>query len=376
LPLPLISDAPLPDVAPDVVLDVAAGVAPGSKQLIDRLSADGRLPLGDFETLLSSPSDEDRAYARDRAAHVARRQFGNRVFVRGLIEFSSHCRQDCLYCGIRKSNRDAERYRLSPDDILACCAEGYRLGYRTFVLQSGEDARYPTEVVADIVRRIRAAYPDCAITLSIGQHSAAAYQQFFDAGANRFLLRHETADSEHYGRLHTAGQTLESRLACLSDLKEIGFQTGAGFMVGSPFQTVHHLAKDLVFLSEFRPHMVGIGPFLPHHRTPFGDQPAGSVDLTLFILSLVRLMLPTVLLPATTALGTAQTGARDAGIQAGANVVMLNLSPPEQRPKYLLYDNKPVSGDVFEMTEAVRRSLRRIGYDIVVDRGDHPKEIR
>ena len=368
MPLHLISEAPVPDVA--------AGVNPGSKRLIDRLSADGRLPVGDFETLLSSPSDEDRAYARDRAAAVAQRQFGYRVFVRGLIEFSSHCRKDCLYCGIRRSNRDAERYRLSPDEILACCAEGYRLGYRTFVLQSGEDGWFTTEVVTDIVRRIRAAYPDCAITLSIGERSTAAYQQFFDAGADRFLLRHETADSEHYARLHTAGQTLESRLACLSDLKRIGFQTGAGFMVGSPFQTVHHLAKDLVYLSELRPHMVGIGPFLPHHRTPFGDQPAGSVDLTLFILSLVRLMLPTVLLPATTALGVARTGGREAGIQAGANVVMLNLSPSEQRPKYLLYDNKPVSGEVFEMTDAVRRSLARIGYDVVVDRGDHPKEIR
>jgi len=368
LPLPLISDAPVSDVTPDV--------APGSKRLIDRLSADGRLPLADVETLLSSASAEDRVYARDRAADVAQRQFGNRVFVRGLIEFSSHCRKDCLYCGIRKSNREAERYRLSPEQILACCAEGYRLGYRTFVLQSGEDAWYTTEVITDIVRRIRAAYPDCAITLSIGERSTEAYQQFFDAGADRFLLRHETADSEHYGLLHTTGQTLQSRLACLSALKEIGFQTGAGFMVGSPFQTVHHLAKDLVFLSELRPHMVGIGPFLPHHRTPFADQPAGSVDLTLFILSLVRLMLPTVLLPATTALGTARSGGREAGIQAGANVVMLNLSPADLRPKYLLYDNKPVSGDVAEMTEAVRRSLSRIGYDIVVDRGDHPKEIR
>ncbi|WP_024285535.1 [FeFe] hydrogenase H-cluster radical SAM maturase HydE [Cellulomonas sp. KRMCY2] len=368
MPLPLISERPLPGAPADVT--------GARRQLIDRLSADGRLPLGDWETLLSSPSQEDRAYARDRAAEVARSQFGNRVFVRGLIEFSSHCRQDCLYCGIRKSNRDAERYRLSPDEILACCAEGYRLGYRTFVLQSGEDARYTTEVVTDIVRRIRAAYPDCAITLSIGERSRAAYQQFFDAGANRFLLRHETADSEHYDRLHPAGRTLESRLACLSDLKEIGFQTGAGFMVGSPFQTVNHLAKDLVLLSELRPHMVGIGPFLPHHRTPFADQPAGSVDLTLFILSLVRLMLPTVLLPSTTALGTARAGARESGIQAGANVVMLNLSPPEQRPKYLLYDNKPVSGEVVEMTEAVRRSLGRIGYEMVVDRGDHPEAAR
>jgi biotin synthase len=347
-----------------------------TRLLIDRLSAEGRLPLDDLETLITAPSDDDRAYARERAAQVAHRHFGNRVFVRGLIEFSNHCRQDCLYCGIRKSNREAERYRLSGDDILACCAEGYRLGYRTFVLQSGEDARFSTEVMTEIVGRIRAAYPDCAITLSIGERGRQAYQSFFDAGADRFLLRHESADAEHYSRLHPEGQTLASRMACLADLKEIGFQTGAGFMVGSPFQTVRNLAQDLAFLSEFRPHMVGIGPFLPHHRTPFADRPAGAVDLTLFLLSLVRLMLPTVLLPSTTALGTARAGGREAGIEAGANVIMLNLSPSDVRPQYLLYDNKSVSGEICEMTDAARQSLARIGYDIVVDRGDHPEEIR
>lgn len=365
MPLPLISEPALS------VASTATG-----RQLVDRLSVDGRLSLDEFEALLSRATDADRAYAREAAVEVAHRHFGNRVFVRGLIEFSNHCRQDCLYCGIRKSNRDAERYRLSADDILRCCETGYALGYRTFVLQSGEDARYTTDVMTDIVRRIRAAYPDCAITLSIGERSREAYQQFFDAGANRFLLRHETATADHYARLHPEGQTLATRLRALSDLKEIGFQTGAGFMVGSPFQTLRNVAQDLVFLSELQPHMVGVGPFLPHRTTPFHDHPAGSVDLTLFILSLVRLMLPTVLLPSTTALGTARAGAREAGIQAGANVVMLNLSPSQLRPKYLLYDNKPVSGEVAEMTEATRASLARIGYDIVVDRGDHPEAAR
>ncbi len=341
--------------------------------LIDELAADGRLAHDGLVALISGATEADREYARGRAAAVAHEHFGNRVFVRGLIEFSNHCRQDCLYCGIRKSNREAERYRLDADQILACCAEGYALGYRTFVLQSGEDAWYTTDLVVDVVSRIRTAYPDCAITLSIGERGRDAYQRFHDAGADRFLLRHETATSEHFAQLHPPSQVLATRLRCLRDLKEIGFQTGAGFMVGSPFQTSDHLAADLELLAELRPHMVGIGPFLPHRRTPFGDRPAGSVDLTLFLLSLVRLMLPTVLMPATTALGTARPGAREQGIQAGANVLMLNLSPQAQRPKYLLYDNKAVTGEVAENTRAVQRSLERIGYQMVVDRGDHPE---
>jgi biotin synthase len=351
-------------------------LAPGHTRcadLVDELSATGRLAHDELVALVTGATEADREYARRRAAAVAQQHFGNRVFVRGLIEFSNHCRQDCLYCGIRKGNREAERYRLDADQILDCCAQGYALGYRTFVLQSGEDAWYATDVVVDIVSRIRAAYPDCAITLSIGERGREAYQRFFDAGADRYLLRHETATSEHYARLHPAGQALSTRLECLRDLKEIGFQTGAGFMVGSPFQTPDHLAADLELLADLRPHMVGIGPFLPHHQTPFGDRPAGDVDLTLFLLSLVRLMLPTVLLPSTTALGTARPGGREQGIQAGANVLMLNLSPQDLRAKYLLYDNKAVTGEVAEMTHAVQRSLERIGYTMVVDRGDHPE---
>lgn len=341
--------------------------------LVDELAEQGRLTRAGFVALVADATGADREYARRRAVAVQHQHYGNRVFVRGLIEFSNHCRQDCLYCGIRKSNHDAERYRLDAEQILDCCAQGYALGYRTFVLQSGEDAWYTTDVVVDIVSRIRAAYPDCAITLSIGERGRDAYQRFFDAGANRFLLRHETATAEHFARLHPPSQGLTTRLACLRDLKEIGFQVGAGFMVGSPFQTPEHLAADLALLADLRPHMVGIGPFLPHRRTPFGDRPAGSVDLSLFLLSLVRLMLPTVLMPSTTALETARPGAREQGIQAGANVLMLNVSPRAQRPKYLLYDNKSVTGEVAENTRAVQRSLERIGYQMVVDRGDHPE---
>ncbi len=344
--------------------------------LVDRLGDGDTLPRADLTTLIASASATDREYTRHRAVAVAREHFGHRVFVRGLIEFSNHCRQDCLYCGIRKSNREVERYRLDPEQILDCCAQGYALGYRTFVLQSGEDARYTTAVVVDIVSRIRASYPDCAITLSVGERGRDAYQQFFDAGADRYLLRHETATADHYARLHPPGQALATRLRALRDLKEIGFQTGAGFMVGSPFQSPEHLAADLLLLGDLRPHMVGIGPFLPHRRTPFGAQPPGSVDLTLFMLSLVRLMLPTALMPSTTALGTARHGGREQGILAGANVLMLNLSPQSERSKYLLYDNKTTTGEVVEATDEVRRSLALIGYSMVVDRGDHPEVSR
>lgn len=364
-----------PGAALEPVPVAPAEVRSRCTDLVDRLADDGRLDRDAFVTLISRSTPADQEYARRRAVAVARQVFGNRVFVRGLIEFSNHCRQDCLYCGIRKGNRDVERYRLDADEILRCCAAGHALGYRTFVLQSGEDAWYTTDVVVDIVSRIRAAHPDCAITLSIGERGREAYQRFFDAGADRFLLRHETATSEHYARLHPPGQVLATRLRCLADLREIGFQTGAGFMVGSPFQTPDHLAADLELLADLRPHMVGIGPFLPHRDTPFGDRPPGSVDLTLFLLSLVRLMLPTVLLPSTTALGTARPGAREQGIQAGANVLMLNLGPQDLRAKYLLYDNKSVSGEVAEMTHAVQRSLERIGYTMVVDRGDHPEVV-
>ncbi|MBO9553345.1 [FeFe] hydrogenase H-cluster radical SAM maturase HydE [Cellulomonas sp.] len=370
--MPLRQTAELRALEPTPVPSVRSRCA----DLIDTLADGCRLGRDGLVTLITSATAADQEHARRRAVAVAHEHFGNRVFVRGLIEFSNHCRQDCLYCGIRKGNRAVERYRLDAEQILRCCAQGYSLGYRTFVLQSGEDAWYTTDVVVDIVSRIRAAYPDCAITLSIGERGREAYQRFLDAGADRFLLRHETATADHYAQLHPPSQQLATRLRCLADLKEIGFQTGAGFMVGSPFQTPEHLAADLALLAELRPHMVGIGPFLPHRSTPFGDRSAGSVDLTLFLLSLVRLMLPTVLLPSTTALGTARPGAREQGIQAGANVLMLNLSPQDQRAKYLLYDGKSVSGEVAEMTHAVQRSLERIGYTMVVDRGDHPEVAR
>lgn len=368
---------PAADPDAPAVTPLRAGVpTSGNTARIDRLAAGERLDTDELQHLLTTASHADRAHAHAAARDVARRHFGGAVYVRGLIEFSNHCRQDCLYCGIRKSNRSVERYRLDADAILARCALGHRLGHRTFVLQSGEDARYSASTLVDLVARIRANHPDCAITLSIGERGRATYQRLFDAGADRFLLRHETADAAHYGRLHPTGQVLDSRLRCLADLKEIGYQVGAGFMVGSPLQTMRNIAQDLTFLADFRPHMVGVGPFLPHRDTPFRRHPPGSVQLTLLVLSLVRLLLPTVLLPATTALGATGAGAREAGIRAGANVVMLNLTPQQVRAQYLLYDGKPVDEDVVAQTEALRRSLSRIGHEFTVGRGDHLEEAR
>lgn len=340
-------------------------------ELIDRLARVHSLEPAEYEELVRAFSPEVAAYAADRAAEERRRVYGADVYIRGLIEISSYCKNDCLYCGLRRSNRSAERYRLSAEDILACCAAGYNVGFRTFVLQGGEDAAFTDEVTCDIVRAIKVAHPDCAVTLSLGERSRASYQALFDAGADRYLLRHETADSEHYARLHPAELSWEHRMNCLRDLRDIGYQVGCGFMVGSPYQTAAALAADLKFVETFRPAMVGIGPFIPHHATPFAREPAGLVDLTCYLLSLLRLIDPALLLPATTALGTLDANGRECGICAGANVVMPNLSPTDVRQKYELYDKKAHAGsEAAEGLAELRRRMEAIGYRVVIDRGD------
>jgi biotin synthase len=302
---------------------------------------------------------------------VRQEHYGHDVYLRGLIEFTNYCRNDCYYCGIRRSNRNASRYRLTKEQILCCCEEGYGLGFRTFVLQGGEDGYYTDELLVGIIKEIKARYPDCALTLSIGERSYESYKALYDAGADRYLLRHETADPVHYGRLHPPSLTLEARKKCLADLKKIGYQVGSGFMVGSPGQTPEQLAKDLLYLYELQPQMVGIGPFIPHHDTPFASEQGGTARLTLFLLGLIRLMLPAALLPATTALGTIDPVGREKGILAGANVVMPNLSPREVRDKYLLYDNKICTGDeAAECRHCLEGRINGVGYRIVVDRGD------
>lgn len=345
------------------------------KELIERLERERDLTNAEFAVLLDQSSGADRDFLFERARAVRDAHYGRKVYIRGLIELTNYCKNDCLYCGIRKSNVSCERYRLTKEQILSCCESGYALGFRTFVLQGGEDGWYTDERMTDIVRAMRQAYPDCAITLSLGERGRESFKRLYDAGANRYLLRHETADEAHYARLHPASMTLTQRLQCLRDLKAIGFQTGAGFMVGSPYQTTECIVRDFRFLQELKPQMVGLGPFIPHHATPFKDFPAGSTERTLLCLSIVRLLLPNVLLPATTALATIDGDGRIKGMNAGCNVVMPNLSPLEDRSKYLLYDNKASSGEeAAESLRALREHLAAAGYEVVIDRGDYKGE--
>lgn len=345
------------------------------KELIERLERERDLTNAEFAVLLDQSSGADRDFLFERARAVRDAHYGRKVYIRGLIELTNYCKNDCLYCGIRKSNVSCERYRLTKEQILSCCESGYALGFRTFVLQGGEDGWYTDERMTDIVRAIRQAYPDCAITLSLGERGRESFKRLYDAGANRYLLRHETADEAHYARLHPVSMTLTHRLQCLRDLKEIGFQTGAGIMVGSPYQTTECIVRDFRFLQELKPQMVGLGPFIPHHATPLKDFPAGSTERTLLCLSIVRLLLPNVLLPATTALATIDGDGRIKGMNAGCNVVMPNLSPMEDRSKYLLYDNKASSGEeAAESLRALREHLAAAGYEVVIDRGDYKGE--
>ena len=314
-------------------------------ELIDRLANNHALSLEEYEYLIKNRNPEVVQYAKQKAVTIRKQIFGNKVYIRGLIEISNICKNDCLYCGIRCSNKTCERYRLSEEDILECCEEGYQLGFHTFVLQGGEDAYFSDDVLCHLLETMKSKYPDCAITLSLGERSKESYVRLFQAGANRYLLRHETADQHHYQKLHPSYMSYENRMKCLYTLKEIGYQTGCGFMVGSPYQDEKMLAKDLKFIEEFHPQMCGIGPFIPHNATPFKDMRAGSVDLTCYLLSLIRLIYPSILLPSTTALGTIDTQGTEKGIQAGANVIMPNLSPLSVRKKYELYNHKKHTGE-------------------------------
>lgn len=337
------------------------------------LERDEYIMLIDYFKQLTGTMDQDPVYQKLSALAVetAKKHFSNRIYTRGLIEFSNYCKNDCYYCGIRKSNGQASRYRLTPEEIMECCEEGYRLGFRTFVLQSGEDGYFSDERLVSIISDIRQTYPDCAITLSIGEKSFDSYASYYKAGANRFLLRHETADSEHYRKLHPESMSLENRKNCLFQLKQLGYQVGTGFMVGSPYQTSVNLADDLLFIGEFQPHMVGIGPYIVSQDTPFSEFKSGSVNVTLALISIIRLILPKALIPATTALGTLDPMGREKGVLSGANVVMPNLSPVSVRKKYSLYDNKICTGDeAAECKFCLANRMKKIGYEIVEDRGD------
>lgn len=342
-----------------------------TEELLRMLADRHSLSEEEYLFLIENRDAEAQALAASLAVEIRRRIYGNHVYIRGLIEVSNICRNNCYYCGIRAGNPHCERYRLSEEEILLCCREGYALGLRTFVMQGGEDGWFTDERLCALIRQIKAEFPDCAVTLSLGERSRESYQRLYDAGADRYLLRHETADAAHYGMLHPAEMSHNNRMRCLTDLKEIGYQVGCGFMVGSPYQTDEHLARDLKFIEEFKPHMCGIGPFIPHRDTDFADRPAGSVELTCYLLSLVRMICPSVLLPATTALGTLEARGREKGILSGANVVMPNLSPESVRAKYALYDGKISNGA--ESAQNLRDLADRmdaIGYKAVRTRGD------
>ena len=342
--------------------------------LINKLEKNRTLTLEEYERLIIGRNEEYARILAEKALSAKQSVYGNSVFIRGLIEISNYCKNNCIYCGIRRDNKACERYRLTKEQILSCCDEGYPLGFRTFVLQGGEDPYFTDERICEIVAEIKNRYPDCAVTLSLGEKSRESYQKMFDSGADRYLLRHETADKEHYEKLHPSDLSFDNRMECLQSLKEIGFQTGCGFMVGSPFQTARTLAKDLKFVEQFKPQMCGIGPFIPHRETPFAAERAGSVELTCYLLSIVRLISPSILLPSTTALGTADPIGREKGILSGANVVMPNLSPASVKGKYELYNNKLTGGaEAAENKAELQRRMKSIGCEIVTDRGDFKK---
>lgn len=342
------------------------------KHLIDELESNRILSKEGFLTLLQNRTEELTEYLFERARFIRHTHYGNAIYIRGLIEFTNICKNDCYYCGIRKSNTNADRYRLTPEQIMSACSTGYELGFRTFVLQGGEDSYYKDSDLCQLIKQIKSTYSDCAITLSIGERSYDSYLSYYEAGADRYLLRHETANEEHYNLLHPESLSLENRKRCLYDLKKIGYQVGSGFMVGSPYQTLECLVDDLLFLHDLNPHMIGIGPYISHKDTPFKDKESGSLELTLFMIGILRLMFPTALLPSTTALGTIHPLGREKGILAGANVVMPNLSPKDVRSKYLLYDNKICTGDeAAECRFCMEKRMKSIGYEVVVDRGDY-----
>ena len=340
-------------------------------QIIDKLEKEGVLSFDEYLLLIKN-RNKCSDYLKSRAFEVRKKHYSNKVYIRGLIEFSNYCKNNCYYCGIRRDNKCASRYRLSPDEIISCADSGYDLGFRTFVLQSGEDPYFTDEILCKCIKEIKSRHPDCAITLSLGERSFESYKLLKEAGADRYLLRHETANKAHYEQLHPSSMSFDNRIRCINDLKSLGYQVGVGFMVGSPFQTDEDLANEMLFLKEVNPQMVGIGPFIPHKDTPFKDYPSGSAELTTFLLSLIRLTLPKVLLPATTALGTIDPLGREKGIEAGANVLMPNLSPTAVRGKYLLYDNKICTGEeAAQCIVCLKNRIIKTGCEIVTDRGDY-----
>ncbi len=341
---------------------------------LDRLLGQGRLSEEDWRLLLNERKAADFLdELAPMAQKTAQKTYGNRIYLRGLIELTNICRNNCYYCGIRRENREVRRYRLTPEEVSAACAEGYAAGFRTFVLQGGEDPYWTDDRLRPFIQDLRAQFPESVITLSLGERSRDSYEALYAAGARRYLLRHETADPVHYRRLHPPEMSYARRMQALTDLRDIGFQAGCGMMIGSPGQGTDQLVTDFLFMQDFQPQMVGLGPFIPHHATPFADEPAGGIGETLVVLALVRLLLPKVLLPATTALATLHPQGHAAGIASGCNVIMPNLSPPSVRRAYSLYDGKRAFGtEAAENVTLLTAELAQIGYSVAVDKGNHP----
>lgn len=341
------------------------------KNLAQKLIKNHSLSEAEYELLIKNRTPEIAEILQNEAVRLRKQVYGNEVFLRGLIEISNYCKNGCYYCGINCANKGCNRYRLTEEEILNCAIEGYKIGFRTIVLQGGEDNCFTDDVVCDIIRKIKKNCPETAITLSLGERTKESYQKLYDAGADRYLLRHETADKAHYERLHPEKMSFENRMNCLKNLKEIGFATGCGFMVGSPYQTEENLAKDLKFIEEFQPQMCGIGPFIPQKNTVFANEEKGTAELTTYLLSIIRIIKPNILLPATTALNTIEEDGRVMGILAGANVIMPNLSPKTAREKYNLYDGKAITGEESaEEVKKLEKTMEKIGYRVVYNRGD------
>ncbi len=339
--------------------------------LIEKLEQNHTLSKSEFISLLSIENSHLHEYLAFLAQRTAENYYHHKIYIRGLIEFSNYCKNDCYYCGIRKSNEQVLRYRLSDGQILDSCQKGYKLGFRTFVLQSGEDVTYSQKHLCQLIFEIKKQFPDCAVTLSLGEKSKDEYTAYFKSGASRYLLRQETVDPNLFALLKPSELSVEKRIQCIKDLKTIGYQTGCGFMVGAPYQTIENIAEDLLFIHEIQPEMIGIGPFIPHKDTPFKNKTQGTLELTLYLLGILRLIVPNALIPATTALNTIDKKGYQKGILYGANVIMPNLSPVQVRNLYSLYNNKNHSGtESAEGLALLKESINNLGYEIVVNKGD------